>query len=160
MPGQLPKEDPARRNKSTSKATLNPDHDVQAPLLPKGRTWDWQTESWWRDIWASPMASEYDDSDKHGLFRLAVLVDDYWTTDNANTRVKLAAEIRQQGALYGITPLDRRRLQWEVARGDEAEQKNRRRTAEQAPPATGDGAPPQPADPRQYLHLVPDAEAM
>lgn len=150
MPPQ-PKRNPARRNKSATKATLTGEHDVQAPPLPRGRDWDWQTESWWRDIWASPMAPEYDDSDKHGLFRLAVLVDDYWTADNPNTRVKVAQEIRMQGQLYGITPLDRRRLQWEISRGDEAAEKTRKRAASKAQSVPSE----QPAvDPRSVLRAV------
>lgn len=152
MPGPAPKPNAARRNKTSTRATLSAVHDVQAPLLPKGRQWDWQTESWWRDIWASPMAPEFDDSDKHGLFRLAVLVDDFWTADDANTRMKLSAEIRMQGQCYGLTPIDRRRLQWEIDRGEEAEAKTRKRKSASEPKQQSD----EPAvDPRgAYLQAV------
>lgn len=126
-------------------------HDVEAPELPGSREWHPQTMEWWDDIWASPMAPEYDDSDKHGLIRLAILVDDYWVADNANTRVKLSAEIRMQGQLYGITPLDRRRLQWEIERGEDAEEKSRKRkAAAKAPVVSGEPA----ADPRSLLQAV------
>jgi hypothetical protein len=97
------------------------------------------------------MAPEYDDSDKHGLIRLAILVDDYWTADNANLRVKLSAEIRMQGQLYGITPLDRRRLQWEIDRGEAAEENTRKRkTAAEKPRESSEPA----ADPRSLLQAV------
>lgn len=125
----LPKRNPARRNQSTTRATLSPVHDVKAPPLPAGREWHWQTESWWRDVWASPMAPEYDDSDKHGLFMLAVLVDEFWKKPTWTT----AAEIRLQRQCFGLSPIDRRRLQWEIEKVDEAQERGRkRRTAAQA----------------------------
>ena len=119
----LPKRNPARRNHSTTRATLSPVHDVKAPPLPAGREWNWQTESWWRDVWASPMAPEYDDSDKHGLFMLAVLVDEFWRKPTWTT----AAEIRLQRQCFGLSPIDRRRLQWEIEKVDEAQDRGRRR---------------------------------
>lgn len=150
MPGPQPKRNPARRNKQSTRATLSAVHDLEPPPLPRGREWDWQTESWWRDIWSSPMAPEYDESDRHGLFRLAVLVDDFWTADSASTRMKLAAEIRMQGSLFGITPLDRRRLQWEIDRGEQAEEKTRRRKAATQAPKSDESGP----DPRSVLQAV------
>jgi len=72
------------------------------------------------------MAPEYDTSDVHGLVLLAVLVDDFWRDGSR----ELAAEIRLQRQCYGLTPIDRRRLQWEIDRGEEAEEKRQtRRTA-------------------------------
>jgi hypothetical protein len=152
MPGPNPKNNPARRNATSTRAHLSVVHDVQAPLLPKGRDWHWQTESWWRDIWASPMAPEFDDSDKHGLFALAMLVDDFWVADSASERAKLSAEIRLQRQCFGLTPIDRRRLQWEIDRGEEAEEKTRKRKSSTAPKAES-GEPA--ADPRTaYLQAV------
>jgi hypothetical protein len=98
------------------------------------------------------MAPEYDDSDRHGLIRLAILVDDYWLADNANTRVKVSAEIRMQGQLYGITPLDRRRLQWEIDRGEDAEERTRKRKAAAKPAAPSSNEPV--VDPRSLLQAV------
>lgn len=129
----LPKRNPARRNKSTSSATLSTDHDLQAPPLPNGRAWHWQTESWWRDIWASPMAPEYDSSDRHGLYVLAALVDDYWLAETPRERAALAAEIRLQRQCFGLTPIDRRRLQWEIEKASDAMDKGRRRRTEPKP---------------------------
>ena len=70
------------------------------------------TRAWWADLWASPMAPEYDDSDRHGLLMLAALVDDLWRAKTARDRLAAAAEVRLQGARYGLSPIDRRRLQW------------------------------------------------
>lgn len=57
---------------------------------------------------------EFDASDLHGLLMLAVLVDDFWLAESPTTRSKLAGEIRQQSQRFGLSPLDRRRLQWEI----------------------------------------------
>lgn len=145
----MPKRNPARRNKSATRATLTAEHDVQAPPLPRREAgWDWQTESWWRDVWASPMAPEFHESDKHGLFALAALVDDFWTADSSRDRTALASEIRLQRQCFGLTPIDRRRLQWEIERTDEAVEKGRKRRAAAAPTVPG-------VDPRSVLRAVP-----
>lgn len=144
MPGKpIPK--PAalrqRRNKVSTRATLQAGPDdarpSRAPVLDPGRPWHKMTRRWWHDIWHSPMAPEFLKTDMHGLFRLAVLVDRFWFEPS----VPLASEIRQQQAAYGLTPIDRRRLQWEVGRAESATRK---------PPAriqTGD-------DPRERLRAV------
>lgn len=149
MPGPAPKHPSvrARTNKTSTRATLSTVHDVKAPPLPE-RLWHEQTLLWWRDIWASPMAPEYDESDHHGLFALAVLVDDFWTTLDMKLRKDLAAEIRQQRQCFGLTPIDRRRLQWEIERVDEAQDRGERRRAAAPRPSTPA------ADPRGVLHAV------
>jgi hypothetical protein len=86
------------------------------------------------------MADEYLRSDLHGLYILADLLDRYWRTPS----IALATEIRLQRQCFGMTPIDRRRLQWEVAKGEEAERKRR-----PAAPA-GDGGD----DPRRVLRVV------
>ncbi len=62
------------------------------------------------------MANEYLDADIPGLHRLAVLIDQFWTDPST----ALAAEIRLEQQAFGLTPIDRRRLQWEVERGENA----------------------------------------
>jgi hypothetical protein len=103
-------------------ATLRADAAVVAPELPN-RDWHELTLQWWRDVWASPMAPEFDTSDRHGLFLLAAIVDDFWSAGSATERTRLAAEVRQQGMRFGLSPIDRRRLQWEIERSDEAKAK-------------------------------------
>lgn len=141
-----PKRNPARRNRSATSATLSADHDVQAPELP-GEGWHPMTLAWWRDLWVSPMAPEYDGSDVHGLFMLAMLVDQFWTSPST----ALAGEIRLQRQCFGLSPIDRRRLQWEIERTEEAQDKGRkRRTQETAQPSSEASRP----DPRSVLHSV------
>lgn len=138
----------ARRNKSTTKATLTVDHDVKAPPLPKGIDWHAMTRAWWKDIWASPMAPEFDKSDNHGLFQLAMITNDFWNAETPGQRTSLAAEMRQQAIRYGLSPIDRRRLQWEIEKSEDA---MARGTARKPPVPK-----PSPAnDPRQVLRAVP-----
>jgi hypothetical protein len=89
------------------------------------------------------MASEYLEADVDGLVMLAELVDQFWAEPNS----QLAAEIRLQRQCFGLTPIDRRRLQWEVARGEEAEARRSRRV----PPSKPAGGR---HDPRQVLRMV------
>jgi hypothetical protein len=81
------------------------------------------------------MAGEYDPSDIHGLAMLADLYDAYWATppEKAITKKELAGEIRLQRQCFGLSPIDRRRLQWEIDRGDEAQAKTRARKQAAAP---------------------------
>ena len=149
MPGPAPKHASvrARRNTSSTAATLRPVHDLEAPELP-GSNWHAMTTAWWRDVWASPMAPEYDESDRHGLFALAMLINDFWQCGEPKLRKDLAAEIRQQRQCFGLTPIDRRRLQWEIERVDEARDRGDRRRAATPKPKTPT------ADPRGVLHAV------
>ena len=132
-----------RRNKASTKATLGAVGTVRVPPLPilsDGKTHHPMTVKWWRDIWRSEMAPEFVQSDIHGLYRLAVLVDAFWEEPS----VKLAAEIRQQGQCFGLTPIDRRRLQWEVQRVETATAKT--------PPARPAADPS--VDPRAMLRML------
>lgn len=122
MPGPPPK-DPAlrqRRNTSATAATLSPQSEpMRAPALPTrpakevraGRLKPWHrlTRAWWRDVWASPMAPKYTKADLHELYILAELRDRFWYGE-----LDLAAEIRLQSARFGLAPVDRWRLQWDV----------------------------------------------
>ena len=141
MTGPLPK--PAhlrqRRNRTTTQATLSAQTSTRknAPQLrPRDRLWHPMTREWWTDVWHSPMAAEFLKADIHGLYRLALLIDAFWLQPTK----ELAAEIRQEQTAYGLTPIDRRRLQWEVERVE----KGRRQPLPR--PATGDA--------RNYLRAV------
>lgn len=149
----LPKEASvrARRNKSATHAVLRAVPGAKIPPLPKGKTFHPATVEWWGDIWRSPMAPEYVDSDFHGIARLAHLVDSYnVAVDEGDTRLmlSLAAEIRLQGQSFGLTPIDRRRLQWTIEQGEAAEEKTTQRRKARA---TKSGPKPLEADPRELL---------
>lgn len=132
MPGPPPKHPSARqrRNKTPGARTLAPvdPKTVTVPDLPDlGRIWHPRTKEKWAAVHLSPMFPEYDDSDIEGLIALAVLWDDYWWADTPERRIKLSSEIRQNEVRYGLSPIDRRRLAWEIDRGEQAEQQIQKR---------------------------------
>lgn len=155
------KKDPstrARRNTASTAAALS-EATVAAPKLPKrprvfddegdlvADDWHPETLAWWEDLWSAPMASEYHSSDRHALFLLAVLMDDFWL----NPSTKLASEIRLQRQAFGLTPYDRRRLEWTIESAEESKDRGRQRKTS-APRGTVQPAPA--ADPRSVLRAV------
>lgn len=74
------------------------------------------------------MATEYVRADAHALMRLAVLVDMFWTKPST----KLAAEIRLQQQAFGLTPLDRSRLEWSIEQTEQARDRGERKRSERA----------------------------
>jgi hypothetical protein len=135
-----PKKDPttrARANRAATAATLTDGRTVIRPDLPD-RDWNALTIEWWNDLWASPMAAEYHSSDKHALYILAALVDQFW----ANPDGKLAGEIRLQRQAFGLTPYDRRRLEWTIETAEESKDRGaarrERQTAASPQPKRGD----------------------
>jgi hypothetical protein len=142
MPGPAPKHASvrARQNKSASRATLveRDPETVQIPDLPlrldgakQEVPWDDLTVNWWVAIWSSPMSSEFHSSDIHGLYRLAQLVDNFWT--DVDHQVGIGAEIRLAEGRYGLTPLDRRKLEWSIETAEKALDEGHKRRATRAP---------------------------
>jgi hypothetical protein len=70
------------------------------------------TLAWWTTIWASPMVAEWVDADVPGLIALAILWDGFYRTGDPRTH----AEARMATREFGLSPLSRRQLQWEVKR--------------------------------------------
>jgi hypothetical protein len=100
----------------------------------------------WRDVQRSPMVPEYLLADLHRLYQIADLTDAYWRASgrgDVRLCILLAAELRNQGQSFGLTPLDRRRLQWEIKRVEKAEE-----------PATAPSRARTQGDPRAILHAV------
>jgi hypothetical protein len=124
-----------KKNKSEIPELQNPDSRIFHPL----------TVSWWDRVWRSPMAGEYLPTDIDGLARLAILIDNYYKFPMDKSSKEMLGEIRLQEARFGLSPVDRSRLQWEVQRGEEAEKKRK-------PPQSN--TPPHKADPRGILGVV------
>src|SRR3954469_12065585 len=158
----------ARRNRVTAAVVLharepgqvvvprlpNPPQDWHHPLLHRPpQDWHPLTRAWWADLWASPMAGEYDPTDVRGLLQLAVLVDDFWHAETPRDRQPASAEIRLQGVRFGLSPIDRRRLQWEIQRSEEAQARGRRRSVAR-PPQDNPTRPTPAKDPRSILRPV------
>jgi hypothetical protein len=135
-----------RRNVAPTASRLETDEQPRRRPPPLGRhpdrkAWNGRTKAWWKEVWSSPMADEYLRADTDGLHMLAILVDRFWKHPSS----QLAAEIRLQRQCYGLTPIDRRRLQWEIVRAEQA-----RPPAPKAPKA-----PTEPvADPRSALRAL------
>lgn len=107
-----------RKYRDSDGITQTETHMVEQP-------WRLETQEWWESLWSSPMASEFHPSDRHGLFRLAVLIDDFWQCPSTQAN----AEIRLAQKDYGLTPLDRRRLEWTIASAEKATDGRRPRAA-------------------------------
>lgn len=111
---------------------------------PDGRDWHPLTLEWWTEACASPMAGEWLPTDWRGVGLIAVLYDNFYKKPE---NLETAKEIRLQSPGYGLNPLDRSRLQWEVNRADEAETALKKRKQPKDNPVVG--------DPRQLLRAVP-----
>jgi len=157
MKGPVPK--PAglrqRRNRISTKATLPGLRESARNKVPKlpgrreGEVWHPRVLEWWSVVWKSPMASEYLGPDiKGGLWLLAELYQVRWMATDGALVAKVAAEIRHQETRFGLTPIDRRRLQWTIEMGETAaEATAKRRQSQRTPAETGQ-------DPRDVLRVA------
>lgn len=137
MPGPAPKPPGLRqrRNKVSTRSVLpsvTESKKRKVPPLPKREAqtekWHPRVLEWWKALWKSPMAGEYLDVEvQSGLYLLAELHQKRWTTRDLKEFVALSAEIRQQEVRFGLSPVDRRRLQWEVEKGEQASERTQRR---------------------------------
>jgi hypothetical protein len=116
-----------RRNRASTRAALLADHDVEAPPLPGGFDWHTMTKRWWERLWSSPMATEYLTIDTHGLYRVAMLLNDFWLAGTASERAEIQVRLEKADAEYGTNPLARRRLEWQIAQTEDAQRKGRKR---------------------------------
>jgi hypothetical protein len=135
-----------RRNAPTAGAAVLEGPQRRAPKLPGSKELLASTRSWWRTVWASPMASRWTPADEPALVRLAHLKDltdrelRGWTVRmqvgdlehdenrpglvrvvlaGAMVSVQLLAEMRQLEDRLGLTPMARRRLGWELPGEDD-----------------------------------------
>lgn len=139
-----------RRNVAPTRASLREGGRRKVPPLPVRYShagtacllYHPETIAWWRAIWRSPMAAQWIKSDLPQLVMLAQLVDRFHHEPSA----ALAAEIRQQRTSFGLTPIDRRRLQWTI---EPDAQRTTRATAPPTRAADDDGD-----DPRRLLTAV------
>lgn len=152
----------ARKNKASTRAILTePDENVEIPELPAltvevtnadgvtftiERKWHPLTIQWWQAIWPSPMAAEWHSSDVFGLYALAMLYDKVFKSGG---NAAAHAEMRLGRAPYGLTPIDRRRLEWTIESADKAQAEGDKRR--EAPPETAPAVPTADQDLRLYV---------
>lgn len=150
MPGPAPKHPSARarQNKAATKATLVA-HSAKIPPVPEGVDWHPEAIHWWNDVWASPMSPEWDESDVHNVTLCAMLINDVWRAETTKERRDAMAEFRLQRKDLGLSPYDRRRLEWTIETAKDATAKGQSKR-EKAKPATK----PAGEDPRSGLYAV------
>ena len=84
---------------------------ARIPPLAGEESFSPSTRAWWETVWSSPMASQYLDVDVVPLTRLAVLVD---RAGRGELPERALGELRLLEDRYGLSPVSRRRLGWEV----------------------------------------------
>lgn len=118
--------------------------------------WHDQTRSWWNDVWTSPMAAEWDDSDVHNVLVVALLYDDIWSASTPKDRKDALSEYRLQRSDLGLSPYSRRRLEWTIETAEDAKDRGDRRRAATGGPAapTSSRQRDRAIDPRAVLSVV------
>jgi hypothetical protein len=110
-----------RRNKAPAPVKLPSETPTRkTPTLPGAIRYSKATRDWWATVWASPMATIWLAADVPALVRLATLVE---LVNQGEATAMVLAEIRQLEDRFGLSPLARRRLQWEVEQAAGAEAK-------------------------------------
>jgi hypothetical protein len=115
-----------RTNRKPGAQTLTAPESPDIPPLeprPDGEPWHPQTLVEWDMWWRSPMSTAWIETDVGQLFVVALSYDNVMKNPG-NTHWQ--TELRLQRPCFGLTPVDRSRLQWEVSRGEEAERKRQR----------------------------------
>lgn len=157
MSGPSPK-DPSlrgRRNKTATRATLSKPNgeDTEKPTLPSSIEWYPEVVAWWDDLWASEPRKEWIDVDTHLLSVAARLYQMMLDPDTKPLAAKaLAGEYRQILVQFGLTPMARRTLQWEVLRVEGEKNAAARRASAGATSTTAAKATPRASarvDPRK-----------
>lgn len=87
------------------------------PKLPSWRKWAPGTAKWWKDLWATPQATQWEQSGRT-LFALACLYDDL-IAGRADA-AKVSAEMRQHEDRHGLNPKSMLQLRWRVVEATDA----------------------------------------
>lgn len=105
---------------------------VNVPELPPAEQWTstgvWSKPviAWWQDIHRSPMASEFTESDLHGLYVAANYLNEALNPrNNAAERLKLGQAWERAIKAYGLTPNARENLRWTISQAEQAEYRTR-----------------------------------
>ncbi len=90
--------------------------DGKVPALPGASKLGKTARDWWATVWTSPMSNVYLAADIPALTRAAGLVAKAASGEASGTEL---GELRQLEDRFGLSPLARRRLQWEIERADD-----------------------------------------
>lgn len=159
--------DPATRqrtNKASTRAVLPAEINHDVPPLPAAHQWigsidegsdgkvDWSpvVYEWWETIWSSPMSNEFHESDIPQLYLAAFYLQQV-TNPWLKVTERLAAGKQHEAMVknFGLNPMSRRSLQWEIEKVSEAQD----RSAHRRPPKDVPQEPTSPhrPDPRQEI---------
>ena len=135
----------ARTNRVATQRKLRSVVRPTIPPLPDHTDWSVAVQDWWRRAFSSPMSEEWTESDVDALYVAASLMQAFWDPETSLTfRIRAASEVRQVLGECGLTPMARRRLQWQIEQGEEAAVRtSARRSAKRATPVAAV------ADPRE-----------
>ena len=96
------------------------------------------------------MAPEYLAVHRYGLFRVAMLFNQFFDPDTElKQQLEIQVRLEKAEADYGINPMAMRRLEWQIVETTDKQDASDRRRANQNPPAATTSAPA--ADPRLKL---------
>ena len=117
MKGVPPKPRHQRRNR-------NPLRAGDWILLPEGRKGpapscagyglNSASQSWWRSIWRSPMATQWTDGDVPALLELAILRERL-----LDGKLSVASEVRLRTNEFGLSPAGRQSRRWMITEKDQ-----------------------------------------
>jgi hypothetical protein len=118
-----PKAPGARRRRNTDQGKWRQlpaaGRSAKAPALPtKKPVWLKRTRDWWTTIWASPMATAWEDADIDGLVRLAELKDAFARGAAPATALPAMQQLEDR---YGLNPKSRQAMLWMIERDDDGE---------------------------------------
>lgn len=105
-----------KAQKSTQAEQFDLD-DEQGPAV-----WNPAVVRWWGDIWSSPMSNEFNDADVHGLYLAC-----FYLQQTLNPLLKMSDRLNASKSYeaavknFGLTPMSRRALQWEIEKVDAAQ---------------------------------------
>lgn len=159
-----PPTDPAKKtrtNKTSTNAKLFAVENPEIPPMPSPEDWvkrlDGQSYwnpaviKWWTDIWSSPMSGEFSQSDIHGLYLGCKQLHESLNPSNKGTeQASFMTKFEQTVRNFGLNPMSRRALQWEIDRGSEAAGRTADREAKAKERAESNG-PKAVKDPRKGL---------
>lgn len=112
--------------------------------------WHPNVVSWWTSVWTSPMAQEYAEADRvGGLALLAELWHRWWTESDTRVLATLSTTINQVSRDFGLSPMARRSLQWQIDQGEKADERTQKRRQAREPITAGAAK-----DPRRGLRLA------
>jgi hypothetical protein len=152
VPGPLPNPpDQRRRRNGTSFTGVElpaSGRTGPAPKLPNWRRWDPKTRRWWKELWASPQATQWDPSGM-SLWVYAALMDMLITEEHPAHR--LSPELRAWEDRHGLSPKAMASLRWRIADAEPSDErpKGRYRHLKAIDPALDD-----------YSHLRAEAGTM